>query len=155
MSIRPNDLPKRAWPHLLALAEVVRAEEHRPQSYRLDEDGYCHVRGGAYANGDREALGYTGANVKDARNVLMQAGFRVNVGDAEGYLQAALYALDDGEEAKLPASDAERKQKSRDEAPEGACRTCRKPAERGKYCDACKHAANERQRRARRARKGE
>jgi hypothetical protein len=140
-------------------AAVVREEAHRPQYFLVDEDGYSHARGGAYANGQREAMGYTGMNVRSLRLLLREeCGVKVALEECEGILAEGLDVLDRGTELEVSVamSAAERKRRQRERARvAGLCLTCCVRSVHAKAdgsmtakCRECMQAANEQKKRA-------
>lgn len=153
---KPAELNNRQWKKLLALVAAMRRDEEHsaPEDIFDNETGELRkTMGGAYANGQRESMGYTGRNVAETKALLRSQGLRVATGEAEGILQQALYAIDGGLCYSIgmgKSASAAWIAKKRAEKPAGECLTCKNPAADGKRCcRECMQKANERQKRAR------
>lgn len=149
-----DELARPVRAKLLAYAADVRAERHTGQrGYFSDDDERWHVYGGASAYGDRAALEYTDRNRAHANALLRAAGVRLTRAQAEGLLQQALLAYDQGERVTVASmeSSTERVRALRARLPAGSCVTgCGRQARAGrKTCEPCNEAAKARVRAAR------
>ena len=135
---------------------VPRTHDRGGMSVNFDEEGVGHVRGGNY-DPARASFGYTKDEAVKVRSMLRGFGVAVSIAEAEGYLSCALFVLDGGTLAgysSAVASIAERVAKYRAGLAEGRCRTCGGACEgERRYCLGCMRSANERQKRARAARR--
>lgn len=144
----PGALRVREYSQVLELAQAVRSSTRSGISCTVDDYGQSHLRGGSYGrlSGQRSAFGYALEEVRACRKILLAAGKRVSIAQAEGVLAHALAAFDEGARPRYDngmnstaKTGAERQAAIRARRlADGFCVTCGFPSREGCVtCQAC------------------